>query len=86
MKKVFKTFDSNGKGVLTQTKFRKALETLGFKLDINVFRQIFTLFDDDGNDRVDFNEFVEFVEKGDLSEFVKETKIVTRKKPAGSRI
>ena len=33
------------------------------KLDIDVFRQIFTLFDDDGNDRVDFNEFVEFVEK-----------------------
>ena len=56
LKKVFKQFDSNGKGVLTQTKFRKALETLGFKLDINVFRQIFTLFDDDGNDRVDFNE------------------------------
>ena len=58
---MFKQFDTNGKGVLTQTKFRKALETLGFKLDINVLRQIFTLFDDDGNDRVDFNEFGEGV-------------------------
>ena len=64
LKKVFKQFDSNGKGVLTQTKFRKALETLGFKLDINVFRQIFTLFDDDGNDRVDFNEVPTLVLQG----------------------
>jgi calcyphosin len=60
--------DDNGSGTLDQYEFTKAINDFGVKIDQKDIATLFKLFDIDGNNEIDFNEFVRMV-VGPMNEF-----------------
>lgn len=66
LKRLFKTFDSNGNGMLEYKEFKKAI--LDFKLDLEEgdVDSIFKYFDKNNDGVLDMNEFMDLI-LGDMS-------------------
>jgi Ca2+-binding EF-hand superfamily protein len=50
--------DDNNSGTLDQYEFTKAINDFGVKIDAKDIATLFKIFDVDGNNEVDFNEFI----------------------------
>lgn len=49
--------DDNGNGSLDQYEFTKAINDFGVKIDQKDIATLFKMFDVDGNNEIDFNQF-----------------------------
>lgn len=64
VREAFQVFDSNRDGMIDERELHKVLCALGFKegLEIDNCRRMIAAFDEDGDGRIDFQEFVNFME------------------------
>jgi Ca2+-binding EF-hand superfamily protein len=62
-KKTFRHFDREREGSVSAGDFRAALEDLGFELSDNEFWLLLDKFDSDGDGRVTYAEFMDFMRK-----------------------
>ncbi|KAK7241864.1 protein serine/threonine kinase [Aureococcus anophagefferens] len=58
----FREIDSDGSGAIDAREFGKAMKNLGLRLSSAELRQLVNLFDANGDGRISYREFVEFVE------------------------
>lgn len=61
MQRQFKIMDDNGSGTLDQYEFTKAINDFGAKIDAKDIATLFRVFDRDGNNEVNYNEFIRAV-------------------------
>ena len=64
LKRAFERADRGGEGTLTRRDFKKELRSLGFTrylLSDSILERLVTRFDTDGNDRIDYVEFMDFI-------------------------
>lgn len=54
---VFRKFDENHDGTLSQHEFRKGLENCGIVLDDREYRELMETLDEDNSNEIDYNEF-----------------------------
>jgi Ca2+-binding EF-hand superfamily protein len=54
---VFRKFDENHDGTLSQHEFRKGLENCGIALDDREYGELMETLDEDGSNEIDYNEF-----------------------------
>jgi Ca2+-binding EF-hand superfamily protein len=65
----FDEFDENGDGVLSAKEFRRGLKARGIVLQQGEMQQLMQVMDTDGNDTLDYREFIDAVEQiGDTSD------------------
>ncbi|CAK7327969.1 unnamed protein product [Dovyalis caffra] len=64
IKETFDVFDHNGDGFIVASELQKVFQQLGLKegLELENCRKIIRTFDKNGDERLDFNEFVKFME------------------------
>lgn len=64
LKEAFCVFDANGDGFIDPRELQRVLCNLGFRegLNMNACKQMITAYDKNGDGRIAFNEFVEFME------------------------
>ncbi|KAI8032325.1 putative calcium-binding protein CML46 [Camellia lanceoleosa] len=64
LKGAFDVFDENGDGFIDSKELQRVVCLLGFKegSEIGNCRRMISAFDDNGDDRIDFGEFVKFME------------------------
>lgn len=60
--------DDNNSGTLDQYEFTKAINDFNVKIDQKDIATCFKIFDIDGNNEIDFNEFIRTV-VGPLNQF-----------------
>ena len=61
LSKIFRKFDTNHNGQITETEFRSALEKLGFTATRSEIRELVERFDVDGDGMVSYAEFVNYL-------------------------
>lgn len=61
MKRIFKTFDSNGNGLLEFKEFKKAMQDFKLDLEDQDIENLFRSFDKNNDGVLDMNEFMELV-------------------------
>ena len=58
LKQAYSTFDIDGDGIITDTEVKTLLKGLGVNISQESLSDLFSRFDKDGNNALDFNEFV----------------------------
>ena len=58
----FRDIDADGSGSIDSREFGKAMKNLGLRLSSSELRQLMNLFDANGDGRISYREFIEFVE------------------------
>jgi Ca2+-binding EF-hand superfamily protein len=66
LKRLFKTFDSNGNGLLEYKEFKKAITDFKLGLEDGDIENIFKSFDKNNDGVLDMNEFMDLI-LGDLT-------------------
>eukprot|EP00747_Dinoflagellata_sp_TGD_P162854 gnl/TRDRNA2_/TRDRNA2_180937_c0_seq1.p1 gnl/TRDRNA2_/TRDRNA2_180937_c0~~gnl/TRDRNA2_/TRDRNA2_180937_c0_seq1.p1 ORF type:complete len:447 (+),score=114.46 gnl/TRDRNA2_/TRDRNA2_180937_c0_seq1:92-1432(+) len=61
MKKIFKEWDSNGDGIISQEEMMKVMKALGSKFSQAQFDQIFAAVDANKNGKVEYEEFINWL-------------------------
>ena len=61
MKRLFKTFDINGNGVLEYKEFKKALQDFNLDLEEQDIQSLFRSFDKNGDGTLDVSEFMDLI-------------------------
>ena len=57
----FKIMDDNGSGTLDPYEFNKAIQDFGIEIETKDLATLFKCFDIDGNNEIDFNEFIRVI-------------------------
>jgi Ca2+-binding EF-hand superfamily protein len=58
LKQAYSTFDIDGDGIITDSEVKTLLHGLGVHISHESLSDLFARFDKDGNNALDFNEFV----------------------------
>ena len=58
LKQAYTTFDIDGDGIITDTEVKTLLKGLGVNVSQESLSDLFSRFDKDGNNALDFNEFI----------------------------
>ncbi len=58
LKQAYSTFDIDGDGIITDTEVKTLLKGLGVNVSQESLSDLFSRFDKDGNNALDFNEFI----------------------------
>ena len=58
LKQAYTTFDIDGDGIITDTEVKTLLKGLGVNVSQESLSDLFSRFDKDGNNDLDFNEFI----------------------------
>lgn len=61
-RRAFRELDEDDSGSVDADEFRRAMRNLGLRLSSAELRQLMNLFDANGDDRISYREFVDFVE------------------------
>lgn len=84
LRKAFDRADRGGRGRLTRRAFKDELRALGFSkslLSDAMLERLVTRFDTDGDDRIDYAEFMEFIHD-DVDAIERGAEVVSRVRPA----
>ncbi len=58
LKQAYSTFDIDGDGIITDSEVKTLLQGLGVHISHDSLSDLFARFDKDGNNALDFNEFI----------------------------
>ena len=61
-KRAFRELDADDSGYIDSREFSSAMKHMGLRLSSAELRQIMNLFDANGDDRISYREFIDFVE------------------------
>ena len=76
LRKCFKALDKSSDGVISRREFRKFLAPFNLNLDVSALSKLVGLFDVNGDNRVDFNEFCKKVLPDDYARTATKTEMI----------